>query len=351
IKFSISSRPSGSPLTPTAQPMHWIYNPDRLNEVLSDLEPHPEFRPLSANPFYRRTTGEQTCYGDQAYVLLESLSQCGGTGLLPKQGRFYKFFGPGTVYDLPINDPYRKKGGPKAILPIDGPWRNAKPGDKKKRIINSNQLPSYIKYLKTLKLAPVVAMFAGRPEMLEKVESAIRVTQNNDMCVAVTLAAARFLEGFILKGPDPDALDAVVAQLSDPNRKNPQDLDRAVIAHISQVKENLAKASHQLIPASGANDGASADNWKHACGRLCPALPGAFQAALHGVLTMKQLEEAVRDTMRRGGCTASRASFIGACFGAQTGLRGIPESWRKRTLRYPLLLELAENVVSKRQQS
>lgn len=41
------------------------------------------------------------------------------------------------------------------------------------------------------KLAPVVAMYAGRPEMLEKVEKAIRVTQNNDMCVTVTLAAAR----------------------------------------------------------------------------------------------------------------------------------------------------------------
>lgn len=63
----------------TAQPMHWIYSPDVLNETLSDLEPFPEFRPQSANPFYRRTTGEQTCYGDQAYVILESLSQCGGT--------------------------------------------------------------------------------------------------------------------------------------------------------------------------------------------------------------------------------------------------------------------------------
>ncbi|PWA25037.1 hypothetical protein CCH79_00016017 [Gambusia affinis] len=280
-----------------AQPMHWIYNPDRLNEVLSDLEPRPEFRPLSANPFYRRTTGEQTCYGDQAYVLLESLSQCGDVDVKDLTKRFYEFFGPGTVYDLPVNDPYRKEGGPKAILPIDGPWRNA-------------SLKAFLKNIDGVtKLAPVVAMFAGRPKMLEKVESAVRVTQNNDMCVAVTLAAARFLERFVLKGPDPDALDAVVAQLSDPNRKNPQDLDRAVVA-----------------------------------------LPGAFQAALHGVLTMTQLEEAVRDTMRRGGCTASRASFIGACFGAQTGLRGIPESWRKRTLRYPLLLELAENVVGKRQQ-
>ncbi|MEQ2202849.1 hypothetical protein XENOCAPTIV_017878 [Xenoophorus captivus] len=230
-------------LTPTAQPMHWIYNSDRLKEVLSDLEPCPEFRPQSANPFYRRTTGEQTCYGDQAYVLLESLSQCGGCDM---------------------------------DCQIDG----------------------------VTKLAPVVAMFAGRPEMLEKVESAIRVTQNNDMCVAVTLAAARwgvgrgndvcslkqseilnlgvsvceirFLEHFILKGPDPNALDSVLAQLNDLNRKNPQELDRAVIA-----------------------------------------LPGAFQGALHGVLSLNQLDEAVRDTIRRGGCTASRASFIGACFGAQ----------------------------------
>lgn len=41
------------------------------------------------------------------------------------------------------------------------------------------------------KLAPLVALYAGRAEMLEKVEKAIRVTQNNNMCVAVTLAAAR----------------------------------------------------------------------------------------------------------------------------------------------------------------
>lgn len=39
---------------------------------------------------------------------------------------------------------------------------------------------------------------------------------------------ARFLEHFILNGPDPNALDAVVAQLNDPNRQNPQELDRAV---------------------------------------------------------------------------------------------------------------------------
>lgn len=41
------------------------------------------------------------------------------------------------------------------------------------------------------KLAPIVAFYAGKPDMLEKVEQAVRVTQNNDACVAETLAAAR----------------------------------------------------------------------------------------------------------------------------------------------------------------
>ncbi|XP_056290411.1 crystallin J1B-like isoform X2 [Pseudoliparis swirei] len=295
-----------------AQPMHWIYNADRLKEVLSDLEPCPEFRPQSANPFYRRATGEQTCYGDQAYVLLESLSQCGDVNVEDLTKRMYKFFGPGTVYDLPLNDPYRKKGGPKPILPIDGPWRNS-------------SLKAFIRNVDAgkeetgcdvdcqmdgvTKLAPLVALYAGRPEMLEKVEKVVRVTQNNDICVAGTLAAARFLEHFILNGSDPNALEAVLAQLNDPKRQNPQKLDRAVIV-----------------------------------------LPGAFQGALHGVLTLKQLDEAVRDTMRCGGCTSSRASFIGACFGAQTGLQGVPESWRERTLRYPLLLELSQHLVQKKLQ-
>jgi len=49
-------------------------------------------------------------------------------------------------------------------------------------------------------------------------------------------------------------------------------------------------------------------------------LPGAFQAALHGVLTATRYEQAVRDTMSCGGCTCSRGSFIGACLGAQVWL-------------------------------
>lgn len=50
---------------------------------------------------------------------------------------------------------------------------------------------------------------------------------NNNVNASLTLFP-RFLEYFILNGPDPKALDAVLEQLSDPNRKQPQALDKAV---------------------------------------------------------------------------------------------------------------------------
>uniref|UniRef100_A0A3B4T4J3 Selenoprotein J n=1 Tax=Seriola dumerili TaxID=41447 RepID=A0A3B4T4J3_SERDU len=335
-----------------AQPLHWVYDLQKLQGILAQ-DPNPEFRSESANPFYRRQTGQQSCYGDQAYVLLESLSECGGLNVEDLKQRTLKFFGPGSEYDTPINDPYRERGGPRPQLPIEGPWRhaclkgflkNVDAGKEETGCENDCQIDGIAK------LAPVVAFYAGKPDMLEKVEQATRVTQNNDACVAETLAAARFLEHFILNGPDPKALDAVLDQLSDNNRKQPQDLDKAVVGHIHQVKENLSRTPRELIPTvttCNSGDCVLQDNYILAL-RLS-GLPGAFQAALHGVLTAKQYEQAVRDTMSCGGCTCSRGSFIGACLGAQTGLEGIPSSWMTKTLRYDSVLAHAKKITKHHQ--
>ena len=42
-----------------------------------------------------------------------------------------------------------------------------------------------------LRIVPVVALYAGRPDMLDRAEEVIRVTQDNDTSVATGLAAAR----------------------------------------------------------------------------------------------------------------------------------------------------------------
>uniref|UniRef100_A0A8C7N8Q7 Selenoprotein J n=1 Tax=Oncorhynchus kisutch TaxID=8019 RepID=A0A8C7N8Q7_ONCKI len=314
-----------------AQPLHWVYDLDKLDGFLNEA-PTPEFRPKSANPFYRRDTGNQSCYGDQAFVLLESLSECGGLNVNDLRKRTYNFFGPRSEYDTPVNDPYRDRSGPRPQLPIEGPWRHGSIKSFMKTWTQARKKQTDFQPDGIAKLAPIVALYAGKPDMLEKVEEAVRVTQNNDACVAETLAAARILEHFILNGPDEKVLDSVLDQLTDPNRKQPQDLDKAVVGHIYQVRENLSKAHQDLIPSVFPNS----------CG-----LPGSFQAALHGVLTAKEFDQAIRDTMVCGGCTCSRSSFIGACLGAQIGLQGIPNSWKTKTLRYNSLLELGKKVTER----
>lgn len=110
--------------------------------------------------------------------------------------------------------------GPRPQLPIEGPWRHAslksflknmdagkeetgKPATSPFSLSEFRMNLARNVFVMTsgcendcqidgiTKLAPIVAFYAGKPEMLEKVEVAVRVTQNNDACVADTLAAAR----------------------------------------------------------------------------------------------------------------------------------------------------------------
>jgi len=55
---SIAARASAAILGATladaaAQPLHWIYDTDQLSKALATCADEPEFRPESANPFYK----------------------------------------------------------------------------------------------------------------------------------------------------------------------------------------------------------------------------------------------------------------------------------------------------------
>ena len=69
-----------------AQPLHWMYDLGKMQALVGD-KAEIEFHEPAGNPFYRRECGKNTCYGDQAYVLLESLVVCKGkcrhSNLLP----------------------------------------------------------------------------------------------------------------------------------------------------------------------------------------------------------------------------------------------------------------------------
>jgi len=69
---------------------------------------------------------------------------------------------------------------------------------------------------------------------------------------------------------------------------------------------------------------------------------------VHALVAYPDYVQAVRATMLAGGCNASRAGFIGACFAAQQGLNAIPALWIEKTRRAALVSQLAEELVSLR---
>ncbi|KAK3087979.1 hypothetical protein FSP39_013035 [Pinctada imbricata] len=296
-----------------AQPLHWNYKTDKLDAMLEGKEEVVFWEP-SANPFYRIKTGKLSCYGDQSYVILKSLVDCNGLDMRDLNKRTFEMFGPDSDYEDKTNAVYKDKSdAEKKTYPIDAPWRNA----SIKNFIKQYQAGNEETGMKdeqmdgVLRLVSVVALYAGRPEMLEKVEDVVTSTQNSDTSLAVCLSAARILEYYILNGQCTDGVDQAINQLSDPKRNNPTDLDKAMAGKLRQV----------LV------------------------IPGAFQSAVHGVVTNTEYTTGVRTTIRAGGCNCSRGGFIGACLAAQYGVESIPEAWKEKTLLYKEISDLAQKLV------
>nr|XP_054755491.1 crystallin J1A-like [Lytechinus pictus] len=223
-----------------AQPIHWIYNLGKLQAILSALE-YPEFRFPSANPYYRIDTGKNTCYGDQAMALLESLVRCKGLDVKDYATTQYRYFGPESEYENKLNAAFVIKSGVQKNFPIHGPWRDkvlkdflAKYATKEEETGSDDMTDMHA----VIQVVPVVALYAGQPEMLEKVEEAVSVTMTADEAIVHSLAAARILEYFILNGSNGNVVDDVIKELRDPNRTSPHSLDKAVIGFLEKVKRN-----------------------------------------------------------------------------------------------------------------
>lgn len=222
-----------------AQPLHWIYDLGKLHATVEHAV-EIEFWNPSANPFYCLETGKQTCYGDQAHAILMSLAQCKGFNLDDQKQTAYKMFGPGTEYDSSLVDEYT--GGVKKHYPLKSGWIHASIKYFLKKMdegATDTGNPDDEQMDCVAKIAPIVAMYAGRPELLENVEEVIRMTEDNDFSVAIGLAAARMIEQCILttdtSGNMLGIVQHVVACLSSRDRTNPQELDGAVAGFLRDV--------------------------------------------------------------------------------------------------------------------
>lgn len=236
-----------------AQPLHWIYDENKLKGIIGGKE-EVEFWEPSQNPFYRIPLGRHTCYGDQAYVILKSLVDKKGVDCEDLKRATYKWFGPESSYDDPENSRYtvgkEDKINVKPTLPIKQPWRHASIKDFLKNMDagkedTGSEADDQVDCV--LRMVPVCALYAGRADMLDRVEDVLRVTQNSDTAVCIGLAAARVLEQLILHGKSDDVLEKVMAELGDKGRQNPQELDRAVIGYLRQVQDCRSLSHYEAV--------------------------------------------------------------------------------------------------------
>jgi len=220
-----------------AQPLHWIYDEQKLAAATQGIESTPEFATPSRNPFYSIPTGSFTCYGDQLYVVLESLAETGGKlDTRDLADRLNKHFGKGSTYDIPD----RKN------TPISGGWRThsmthfCESYEEGKRPPQSMGDPADEQSDGLIRLIPLVAVYAGKEDMLDKAEEVIALTQTNELAVATGLAVARIYEKYLLSpaGTPVDVekiLHELIETLSDPHHKKPHASDPLIVEFIQQA--------------------------------------------------------------------------------------------------------------------
>lgn len=234
------------------QPIHWIYDPEAMKIAVSQCPDSPEFLPVSANAFYCIPTGNQSPYGDQLLTMLESLVECKGFNAENTAKKIFQNFGPGSQYDKSELSKLYKPGVPdKSIYPIEGKWKNfllrrfcecysqgIKLKDRKDD--DTNVDPDNL-----IRNIPLVALLAGKPELLETLRESILQMQVNDMMVAVVMTASRLMERYILDGASPGdegsschPVERVIRDLVDPDHTCHDVLDLAMASHLKKVLEN-----------------------------------------------------------------------------------------------------------------
>eukprot|EP00435_Cladocopium_sp_Y103_P062322 s36_g23.t4 len=214
-------------------------------------------------------------------------------------------FGKSSAYEVDAVDQERSGCQPqKALGPLGdaaeiGPWRHGS-----------------IKVDGVCKVAPVVALLAGDPSMLPTVDTAVRVVQNTDKAAAFACGFARVLEKLVLGTPTvQEAIAAATKDLMDPSRSFKTALDQEVAQNLERVIGELSNLSH-------------ADAGK----KLKPEAEPSYV-------------EAVEASIVVGGCTVSRASIAGACYGSIGTEEEIPAAWVANCGEGFRIKELAQKLV------
>jgi len=290
-------------------PVHWIYDLNKLNQILGASISTPEFFDPPSCPYYQYELGRNTPYGEGVLHLLEFLAK-NDAKFDPVKYSQESFIFFDTQFTGRLNHSIKEfikniKEGKN--------WPNCGADD--------NQADGLTK------VGVITAAYYGTPDLLPKINEATRVTQNNDKAAAMALAAARILESVILGKKTSEAVKEVGSKIL---QENPE--SDVLAKHIDNLVASKLSTPHTQVVSE--------------IGSAC-SFPNSFVNGCHLLLKDDvDFASAVRQTLLAGGDNASRALFIGAVLGAKYGVQGIPREWLPKTKQFDAILEWAKRVVN-----
>lgn len=340
---------------------HWLYDQSRI----IDLEPtSPEFRSPDKTDYHdfagyfahaNKSAGDLSQYGEQHATMLRALEQNQGVYDKAKyETAFVECFGYGGSFSGYIDHPTRDTLNNIIIAEnqaieraMDLPFKGSD-GIKRKLITkvlgsakqfsgqalreevekavrvtdnddglvehamkmldqwmkaqsfhgaDDTQLPALAK------LPALVALYAQQDQLHAVVDSAVRVTNNNEDAVAFGQASANIIEAAITTGDPARAVDAATHEQTG-----------VAAPYLQQVQSSLDRSTPDVTA-----------EWGMAC-----QLSIGFPSAMHCIARSGSFKEAVRQNIYAGGDSCGRSILIGAVMGACFGVgseKGVPEQW------------------------
>ncbi len=262
--------------------VHWIYDTDRIAEAYGRVDTlmNPE-----KNPFHKsKKRGEFTHYGDQAFVLLESVAAKKSFDLEDFSARWQDLF---KDYDGYFDE--ATKGTLQNYAKGSGPEDAGSP---------SNDLSG------AARIAPLILCYRND---LDGLVNAARAQTQMTHTDPLTVDSAEFFARVawnVLMGETPLAAIRKVSR------------DRFSDSRISEwTEQGLASRSGESVPAVTS------------FGQSCHT-PEAFPGVIHLITKYENdLQEALIQSLMAGGDSAGRGMMVGAVLGPFCGKAHLPDPW------------------------
>ena len=279
--------------------VHWIYNTNvidkKFGRVATYVKPErPTYHPTKAR-------GEFTHYGDQAMILLESVSEHSGFDLNDFSERWQKFF---KNYDGYFD------GATKATLEnIKAGKLSAEAGSGSDDLAGAGRI------------APLVKAYRDDPENLVASAAAQTALTHNNTQVIQSAEFFSMVAYQILEGMSPTA----------------------AIDHIRKEKFSSSPFAEWIEMGLQSTDQETRQSIKD-FGQMCET-PAAFPCVIHLIVRYENdLKRALVENVVAGGDSAGRGLIVGMLLGAYLGREAIPQEWLTDMKAYPQIVDLLEKI-------